>query len=215
MDMTELDFWLRKTEVEIEEIGVFRSGLFDGEQCYFDIEFEIGADSEDKSANTISIYNIERKLRKQLVDTIAKKKKAKDKGLLIKVSSGYITNFGNIMWGRVQSAKNVREASGDVRTEIEVQSTQDILSEIYIIKTYNPGDSIKKFFEDVATVTGFQVGEIQSDYTFEEKFDIDVTKSIRGWMSYFEQRTKDKDPENPCKFVTEANFLNLLKKVLH
>lgn len=208
--MVTMDFWLRKTEVEIEGVGIFRSGLFDGVQNDLDIEFKIGSDKEDKSFDEVAIYNMSDENRTKLTSLITDRRSKKLNDLFIYVSSGYQSNFGKIMWGRIRSANHKREPSGDVRTEIKISSVQDILDEIYMTSTYHQGDSIKKFFNDISIATGFPVGEIQSEYTFNEDFPVDATLSIMGWIRFFENRTEDAG--DPCKFSKQFEALNFIKK---
>ena len=233
-----LDFWLRRTEVNIEDIGIFRSGKFSGVQNDLDIFFEISSNRDDESYDEVILYNISNANRlalmkatketyehiefvgevetlgvdtpeawapEEIKTTVSTKRRS-----LIKVSSGYETNFGRIGWGRVKKVENHLEKSGDVETKIQVEGLNEILNEVTMSTAYKQNDSISKFFDDVSASTGYPVGEINSTYTFPEDFVVDRTKTIVEWIHYFEERTKDAEEE--CHRVKKFDMLNFIPK---
>ena len=233
-----LDFFLRKTEVNIEDTGIFRSGNFSGVQNDLDIYFEISSNRDGESYDEIILYNISDANRLALmkaaeetyehiefveevetfgVDTpeVAtieeiKTTKSTKQTSLIKVSSGYETNFGKIMWGRVKKIENHLEKTGDVKTKIQVESVSEILSEVTMSAAYKQNDPISKFFDDISTLTGYPVGEINSTYTFPDDIVLDHSKNITGWIHYFEERTKDAGEE--CHYDKKFEMLNFIPK---
>ena len=233
-----LDFFIRKTEVNIEDVGIFRNGKFGGVQNDLDIYFEIGSNRDDESYDEVILYNISDGMRLALmkateetyehiefveapetfgVDTPEvwtpeeiKTTKSTKQASLIKVSSGYDTNYGKIGWGRVKKIENHLEKTGDVKTKIQVESIGEILNEVTMSAAYKQNDPISKFFDGISALTGYPVGEINSTYIFPEDFVVDYTKSIAEWIHYFEERTKDAGEE--CHRVKKFSMLNFIPK---
>lgn len=233
-----LDYFLRKTEVNIEDVGIFRSGEFGGVQNDLGIFFEIGSNRDDESYDEIILYNISDANRLALMDAVKetyehiefveaaetfgvdtpevwtpeeiKTTVSEKRRSLIKVSSGYDTNYGRIMWGRVKKVENHLEKTGDVKTKIQVESVAEILNEVTISAAYKQNDSISKFFDDVSALTGYPIGEMSSTYTFPDDFNVDRTKTILEWIHYFEERTKDAGKE--CRRVKKFEMLNFIPK---
>lgn len=196
-----LDFFLRKTEVDIEGVGKFRNGKFDNIQSDLSVFFEVGSNRDGESYDEVIIYNMSDANRLALMEA---------EEPLIHVSSGYETNFGKIMWGRVKKVENYLEKTGDVKTKMQVESISEILNEASMSAVYKQNDSITKFFDDISTLTGYPVGEINSTYVFPDDFIVDYTKTIKGWILYFAERTKDNGVE--CKFVEVLGTINFIPK---
>ena len=233
-----LDYFLRKTEVSIEDVGIFRSGKFSGVQNDLDIFFEIGSNRDGESYDEVILYNVSDANRLALMKALEetyekidwveapetfgvdtpeawvpeeiKTTKFKKQTSLIRVSSGYETNFGKIMWGRVKKIENHLEKTGDVKTKIQVESVVEILNEVTMSAVYKQNDPIRKFFDDISTLTGYPIGEINSTYIFPEDFVVDHTKSISEWIHYFEMRTKDAEEE--CCYDKKFDMLNFIPK---
>jgi len=196
-----LDFFIRKTEVEIEDIGIFRSGKFDGVQNDLDIYFEIGSNRDDESYDEVTLYNINDANRSKLSE-------AEDN--LIRVSSGYETNYGKIGWGKVKKVENHLEKTGDVKTVIQVKSINEILNETTMAKVYKQNTPVKEFFNDISALTGYPLGEIRSAFVFKDDFIIDRTRTIASWIHEVERMTKDTDEE--CHYIKKFGMLNFIPK---
>jgi len=189
--MTVRDFWIRKTEVEIEGIGIFRNGTFDGTRYDLDIYFEIKAEDHDEEAfDVIKIYNLSDKNRQALPELLTIRRDAGEDDPIIRVSSGYNTQYGQILWGQIESVKNVKEKTGDICTTIEVHGLVEILDKLYMVRTYEQGQTIRRFFQDISNITGYPIGYVNEDFQFGETYSITTSKTILGWIKHFEQRTK-------------------------
>jgi hypothetical protein len=210
-----LPFWIRKTEVEIEDIGRFRNGLFDGQRYDLDIFFDIKSNKDgDNASDKVEIYNIADQTRIKLMKLLDDRKSNKLDPPLIFVRSGYESKFGLIREGRIERVKSEHETTGDVKTTVSIKSGKSVLESLVMERTYTAGTPVKAFFEDVSSITGYSIGNngIDSSYIFEDNdgFVVDKSRSIQQWIKEIQNRTKEKG--EPCQFFLENQALYFLKQ---
>jgi len=207
-----LPFWIRKTEVEIESIGRFRNGTFEGKLYDLDIFFELKNNKDNESTDKVEIYNIADQTRTQLASLLNDRKSNKQDLPLIFVRSGYESNFGLVREGRIEKMKNEHEQTGDVKTTISITNGKAALKSLIMEATYARGTPVDKFFSDIATITGYGIGKIDSSYTFEDPngFIVDKSRTIQQWIDFVSNRTREMGEQ--CNFFFENGNMFFLKQ---